>query len=423
MMRNRWLVELARLGSSMWLRASAFAVMAVVLALVAGLATRWLPDVTGVELGQDAVQPILQILATSMLAVTTFSLTAMISAYASASAGTTPRATQLLIADPTSQNALATFLGSFVFAIVGIVALSTGYYGEQGRVVLYGGTLVVIVIIVVTLTRWIHHLTGFGRMADVLDRVEEAATATACAHARRPHLGGVAPVDVPAAAREVRADAPGCVTGIAMDELTAVAREHGLTIHVRVLPGVTVGWGGPLAWVEGALDDAVAARVRRAFRIEAHRTFEQDPRLGFVALAEIGSRALSQSTNDPGSAIEALNAVGRVLTRMLTAEVDPEVAHPRVHVPAVSLDDIIEDALRPVARDGAGVVEIGLRLQRVVGEVIAVASEEEAEALRAASRRAEERAHAGLVDAGDAELVARAARDARSTSAGSARHV
>ncbi|WP_062133984.1 DUF2254 domain-containing protein [Demequina aestuarii] len=408
-----WRTFVARLAQRIWFRLALFTVLALAVSLLGRFAGPALPEAWALDFGQDSVATILQILASSMLAVTTFSLTVMISAYSGAAAQTTPRATQLLLADNTSQNALSSFLGSFVFAIVGIVALSTSYYGERGRTLLFLGTLLVIAIVVATLVRWIHHLTNFGRMADVLDRVEKAAHDTVCAYATAPTLGGAAATDVPASARAIRADAAGCVTGIAVAALADAAERARLTVHVAALPGVMVGLGTPLAYVEGFADDGTADAVREAFRVEKHRTFEQDPRLGLVALSEIGSRALSPSTNDPGTAIEALNAIQRVLTDLLTTSADSEVAHPSLRVPTVSLEDLIEDALRPLARDGAGIVEVGLRVQRVLGDLIAIADSEAAASLRAASEHAEQRAVGGLPDEGDRDLITAAGAKAR----------
>ncbi len=214
-----WRTFVKRLPERMWFRLVVFAVGALALIGVAWTAGSVLPDNFPVDIGQDASLRILQILRSSMLAVTTFSLTAMISAYASAARGTTPRATQLLIADRTSQNALSTFLGTFVFSIVGIVALSTHSLAERGRSMLFLGTLVVIALVVATLLRWIHHLTGFGRVPDVLDRVEQAATRTIKAYARDPHLGGVAPVAVPDGAPTVLSQDVGYVTGVSIGHL------------------------------------------------------------------------------------------------------------------------------------------------------------------------------------------------------------
>lgn len=88
-----WRTILGRLKGRIWFRLALFATVALVLALV----TRWigplLPSAFAPQLGQNSVMTILQILASSMLVVTTFSLTVMVAAYASAAAVGTPRAT------------------------------------------------------------------------------------------------------------------------------------------------------------------------------------------------------------------------------------------------------------------------------------------------------------------------------------------
>jgi len=414
-----WRTFMARLPERIWFRLVVFSAAALILVGVASAAGPHLPSALAVDFGQDAALRILEILATSMLAVTTFSLTAMISAYAAAAQGTTPRATQLLVADRTSQNALSTFLGTFVFSIVGIVAISADSFTEEGRSVLFLGTLAVIAVVVGTLLRWIYHLTRFGRVPDVIDRVERAATDAIHAYARDPHLGGVAPVAVPDGALTVLAEQGGNVTGVDIGRLQRVADAAGVTVHLDAMPGALVGHGTALARVVGPLDDDAAAGIRVAFRVEKHRTYEQDPRLGLIALAEIGSHALSPAVNDPGTAIEVLGAVERVLTKLLTCEpAEEEAQFPRVHVPTVALEDLVEDAFRPLARDGAGLVEVGLRVQKVLGDLVRIAEGDGVrEVLMEASARACARAVRGLDDAGDVALVEAAAGEVTGTTA------
>lgn len=401
-----WRTLVKRLPDRIWFRLVVYAVTALALVAIARFAGPLLPSALAVDFGQDAALRILQILATSMLAVTTFSLTAMISAYAVAARGTTPRATQLLTADNTSQNALSTFLGTFVFSIVGVIALSTSIFTKEGRSLLFIGTLVVIAVVVGTLLRWIQHLTQFGQVPDVIDRVEHAATDAMRSFAREPHLGGVPPVAVADSALAVASESTGAVTGVAVHLLQDIADATDTTVHVVALPGAFVGRGTTLARVVGAMSEDDAARVRGAFRVEQHRTYEQDPRLGLVALAEIGSRAVSPAINDQGTAIEVLGAVQRVVTELLCGEAVEEVRCDRVHVPALSLDDLIEDVFRPLARDGAAMVEVGMRLQKVLGGLVDVArSDDDVAALRAASARAVDRAVRSLDDPRDVELV------------------
>lgn len=403
-------VFLAQMTRAVWFRASLFSVAAVLLALAAGFLEPVLPGLA-VDLGQGSVGDILQILASSMLAVTTFSLTAMVTAYSSASRVATPRATQLLVADPTSQSVLSTFIGAFVFSMVGIIALSTEYYGEQGRTILFAGTLVVIVIVVVVLLRWISHLGSFGRMADVIDRVESAAQRTTAQYAHRPSLG--ARTQDPRAVRgaSVRPGRAGYVTHIDLGRLEALAKARELTIHVRALPGTMVDTATPLALVAGTVDENVRFKVASAFHIEAHRSYDQDPRLGVIALSEIASRALSPATNDPGTAIDVLGALGRVFENMLRTDADEHTPYPHVTVEPVSLRDLVEDAFRPIARDGAGVIEVGIRLQKTLASLADIAGPPRGRAFTDAAVDARSRAQR-LLSRADAVSLRRAAASA-----------
>jgi uncharacterized membrane protein len=194
-MHSKWTWLAAQFSRTLWVRASLFCVLAVVTALVGMGLDPFIPgDLSGV-IGADAVDHILDILASSMLAVTTFSLTVMVSAYAVATSNVTPRAIRLLMQDTTTQNVLSTFLGSFLFSLVGIIALSAGAYGESGRVVLFVVTLGVIGLVVVTMLRWISHLSHFGRVADTTDRVEAATQRALQDRVARPFLGG-RPLDI-----------------------------------------------------------------------------------------------------------------------------------------------------------------------------------------------------------------------------------
>ena len=366
---------LARLTRTVWVRATLFALIAVSFALAAGFVGAVVPFRLVIELGQNSVGSLLQIIATAMLTATTFSITAMVTAYSSATTIATPRSTQLLIADPTSQNALSTFVGAFVFSMVGIIALSTGYYNDQGRTILFLGTLVIVAVIVVTLMRWIAHLAQFGRMADVIDRVERAAAASLTAYAAAPTLGARALVGMPVDAVPLWADEVGYVTRIDVAALDREAGKAGAQVFVGTTPGRQADRLHPLAHVAGGVDEAGLSAMRRAFRLTPHRDYEQDPRLGVIALAEIGSRALSPATNDPGTAIEVVSAFHRVFTVALEADPDPEVHFEHVWIEAPRLETLVTDAVRPLARDGAGIVEVQIRLQKCLAGLAAVSAQ------------------------------------------------
>ncbi|HET9032214.1 MAG TPA: DUF2254 domain-containing protein [Dokdonella sp.] len=372
--RLQWL--LLQLSRRLWVRATAFSVLGVVTALIALLVEQYIPDEIPAKIGADAVDSLLQIIATSMLSVMIFSLSTIVSAYASATSNTTPRATQLLISDSTAQNALATFLGAFLFSLVGIIVLQTGLYGDNGRVILYAVTLGVIVIIVLTLLRWTDYVLRLGRVGPTCDRVETVATNALRRRRASPYLGGqpreAGEAGYPEGAISIHTDSFGYVEHIDMQGLQNAAKEAEIDIYLIALPGHFAGAAQPLVRVMRLPEESCLNAIRNAFSISAARSFDQDPRFGVCVLSEIASRALSPAINDPGTAIDILSRGARLLALWSSnhpdaVEVDDQtIRYPNVHVPPVELEELFDDFFIPIARDGAGLVEVGIHLQKML---------------------------------------------------------
>lgn len=355
---------LRRLSKRIWVRATMFSLGAVATALLAGYVGPYIPYDPELTLAAGSVDGILNILAASMLAVTTFSLSIMVSAYASASANTTPRATRLLREDSVAQNTLATFVGTFLFSIAGIIGIVAGAYSGKGRIILFAATLIVLLIITVTLLRWIEQLGNFGRVSDTIHRIEAASLSAARLWGGKPRLGAGPPVPIPAAARAVAAAEVGHIENIDFEQLAAIAVRADLVIHILVQPGDFVHPARPLAYVSPGADDRLAGRIADCFATAPERAFDQDLRFGLVVLSEVASRALSPAVNDPGTAIEVIDAGVRVLLAFANASHRPcSEAYPRLHAPDLRTADLFEDFFNPIARDGSGMIEVQHRLQ------------------------------------------------------------
>ena len=374
----RWRWALGQMTRRSWFRATLFSVLGVATALLAILLRDAVPPSLPAKIGADSVDNILGIIASSMLAVTTFSLSTMVTAYGAASTGVTPRATTLVMEDSTTQNALATFIGSFLFSLVGIIALSTGLYGAQGRVVLFAVTIVMVILIVYTLLRWIDHLSKLGRVGETIDRVEAAAIDALQRRVRWPYLGGaqyLPQFDLPASALLVSSTDTGYVQYIDVEALGAIAQNLEADIYVEVLPGSFVHLGIPVARVmlhtelsEEARED-LKHKLLDALTIGVRRTFDQDPRFCLAVLGEIASRALSPATNDSGTVIDVIGRGVRCFTVWGTAAQDEESADEncrRVHLRALSTRDLFDDFFTPIARDGAGLLEVDIRMTKAL---------------------------------------------------------
>jgi uncharacterized membrane protein len=357
---------LARIGRILWLKAALFCVIAVAAALLAHWVGPLLPPPWVEVIGEDAIQDILSMLASSMLAVATFSLATMVAAIGSVTTNTSPRAAALLLEDRSAQNALSIFIGAFIFSIVGLIALSTEFYSPAERFVLFVETLVVIALVVLRLLKWVDQLSQLGKVAVVIDRVEEATRRAL--RERLPHLGGTPAGTEDSHGAPVTSDVIGYVRHIDVEQLHKRAETSGYRIHLEAMPGDFIAPSHPLARVPDIddLSEEDAAALRACFTIGDTRTFEQDPEFGLVVLAEIASRALSAAINDPGTAIDVIGTATRLLAdwHATSGEGGESARYHRVHVPPIPPAKLFDDIFRPIARDGAALVEVGIALQK-----------------------------------------------------------
>lgn len=410
-MKSVWQWVLLQKLGEVWVRISIYGFIGLATAVVAGVLAPLIPSLNRESVDRDTVLTMLQILSSSMLAVTTFSVSVMVTAKFNAAGGATPRVTALLKNDRTSQNVLATFVGAFVYSLVSIIGLQLSAYGAGGRLILLVVTVAVLVAVVVQLVRWINHLGTFGLMSDTIERITEAAEKALQVRMSDPFLGG-RPLTMEfdaavAAGRPVRSNRVGYVQMVDMEALNTVAERAGVSFALTALPGAFVHTGQQVGVVlsPGTLSDTACAEMCKAFAIGATRTYEQDPRFGVLTLTEIASRALSPAVNDPGTAIDVLGRQLRVLSHW-QARATPELRFRSVMVKGLELDDLMSDAFGAIARDGAGLVEVQVRLQKMLIGLVRQAPDIYGKHALRVSHRAVGHAGAALILEADKERLA-----------------
>jgi uncharacterized membrane protein len=184
-----------------------------------------------------------------------------------------------------------------------------------------------------------------------------------------------------------------------------VAAGEGGRVAVLVLPGSFVDPSRSLARVTGIDDADDLATIVRSFTIGDQRSFDQDPRFGCCVLAEIASRALSPGINDPGTAIDVIGRGVRLFAEWLAPEpaergsdtAGDEVSFPNVWVPPLATADLLDDFFDPIARDGAALAEIQIKLQKGFLTLRAIGGERLQATLERHALRALAHAEAALV--------------------------
>lgn len=373
---KKW--QLRSFFRQIWLRVTLFSLLGLLTALCGLWFNEYVPDSWVEKVGADAVDSILTILASSMLAVTTFSLSTMLGAFSSASSSATPRATQLLIQDHTTQNVLSTFVGAFVFSMVGIISLQTEMYGARGQVIIFVVTLAVVVFVVFTLLRWISHLMKFGRLGETTERVERVAERALRQQATQP-FSGAQPLpeqwQPTVAYRKIYSPLTGYVQHIDVLALAQLCTEPDQAIYCVVQPGSFVSTAAVIAYSLG-LPAESDALVDDAFVLGVARSFDQDPRFALCTLSEVASRALSPAVNDPGTAIDVISRGARLFADFDALRSDQrfetEMSLLSVFLAQPTDQELFDDFFTPIARDGASLVEVLLVLLNALEQLALV---------------------------------------------------
>ena len=362
---------LNRLRERLWVKPVIACVLSVAGVLLAHAADAVAIDWKVPEIAQGSIIDLLKVIAASMLGVATFAVASMVAAYASTGQSATARAFPLVVADDVSQNALSIFVGAFIFAIVALSATTNDYFGKPGRFTLFVLTLLSLIIVVLVFVRWVDSIARLGRLGSVIDKVEQATAEAMARRRQHPCLGGLA-AGGPPRGLAFHSDRNGALQRVDVPALQRLAARCKVRITLAVLPGTMIVPSRPLGYVLPDLDEGdpiELEQLRKAFTIGPLRHFDEDPRFGLIVLAEIGCRALSPAVNDPGTAIGVLNSLHRLFAAWADPAEPAAPEHDRIEVPALSIDDMFEDVFPALARDGAGLIEVALRVQRVLGEL------------------------------------------------------
>lgn len=377
----------SRIRERLWIKPLALCVLSVGGTFIAMLADdAGLSDILP-EVNPESVESLLSIMASSMLVIATFSVGSMVAAYASASAGATPRSIPLIISDDVTQNALSTFIGAFIFSIVSLIAVQNGLFYSAGLFAIFGLTLLVFTIVILTFVRWVDRIARLGRVVNTIEQVEKAAREALDRRRHAPTLGAleVSPSQFTGEGFPVFSPIVGYVQHIDLEIIQSHAETLNCRVLVTALPGAFVSARRPLLSVEG-FEAGESEVFSDAFTIGQNRAFEDDPRFGLIALSEIADKALSPGINDPGTAINVIGAMVRLFTLWQSPPEKDKlkaVTYDRVSVPKLLLSDLFDDAFTAISRDGAGFVEVSVRLQKA----LCVLSESDDAEMVAAARK------------------------------------
>jgi uncharacterized membrane protein len=368
-----------------------YALMALVAVASAILFGDYIPDSVTGFVGAEAMDAILTTLASSMLAVTTFSLSIMAAAMQGASGTLTPRSRLVLRQDGETQSVLSAFVGAFVFSLVTIILRATPLVGEKERFVLFCASVLVVCLVLVAIIRWIRRLETLGATDDTVLKLQARAEAAMKAYGAAPSLGAHvwtrAERDGMRGKSCIAAKRDGYVQQIMEELLQEVAKENDIFVYVAVSTGDYVVEGQPLVYADGSenLEITDQAKLREAVFLQQARGFDQDPQLGVTVLTEVASRALSPAVNDVQTAVDIVHRLSSVFLKAENGAHELRCSH--VWIIPQALEEMFAASFDVIARDGADAGELMAAIVESLGRIEAMGQGELPKLARATAAR------------------------------------
>lgn len=322
---------------SFWFVPTLFGVSAVVLALALTEVDRLLlaGNVNSIpfvaDLSATGGRAILTVIGGTMLGVAATSFSITISVLATTSSAYGPRLVRNFMADRGNQVVLAVLTSTFLYTLVVLRAVRTEQDSTSAFVPVIAVTFAVVLALcdVAVLVYFIHHIASSVQVTTLQARVMKELLAVIDLlypeEAKRATERG--PLDEMRVQETYFSSTSGYVQYVDIDALVAWAESNDTVVHVLAPPGTHVLEGEPIARAVGfdlpagvarTKDDANARAkaIARAISIDAPRTPHQDLIFAAQGLTEIGVRGLASGTNDPYTAVAAIDALGSALVRL-----------------------------------------------------------------------------------------------------------
>jgi uncharacterized membrane protein len=362
---------LYRLKEKLWIKPLLLCVLSIACVFAAKTADSFLDSKHIPDINAESVETLLSIMASTMMVIATFSAGTMVNAYSSAGHSSTPRSLSLIISDDVSQYALSVFVGAFIYSAVAITAMHLAFFDTAGIFILFCLTCTVFVVVILTFIRWVDSVARLGRVESTVLKVEQATKRAIEHRIKTPYLGAIPQHDAAVqGSHAIYTDEVGYIQLVDIARLQQLCEKEDLFINLNMLPGEFVTPERPVGFAtEAGFDKEILC----AISIDPMRSFEADPRYGFIVLAEIASRALSPAVNDHGTAIKIITSITRLLLLWHSTERvnktdsqnnSHEPKYNRVSVPELSINDIFDDAFTSISRDSNNNIEVAIRIQK-----------------------------------------------------------
>ena len=386
-----------RLRLSLWLLPAMFALAAAVLADVLSAVDRGLPPDGGIPFfifsgTADGARAMLSTIAQSMLTFTGLVFTITMLVLQLASSQLSPQVMRTFLRDRGNQIVLGLFVATFVYTLFVLSEVRAPAGGDNGFVPAFSIWVAFALLLasVGAFIYYIDHMAHAIRASSVISSIWAETTTTIDRLFPEPAVDEPdAHGDFPRVARpDLVLTAPDAGVVVAVDEkrLCAAVAVGDRALELVPAVGDFITEGGLLARLWGDWDREAAEHARGAIGVEQERTLDQDAAFGFRQLVDIAIRALSPGTNDPATAVQALDRIHDLLRRLAVRRFPAPVravnGQVRLLFHRPDWDEYVRLGLDEIRLAGGTQLQVTRRLTAILSDLAAVAPEDRQTAIQ-----------------------------------------
>lgn len=303
-----------------------------------------------------------------------------------------PRVMRTYLRDRKNQVVLGLFVATFLFSLV-VLREVRSPDGDEGFVpgVSVWVSFALLVASIGAFVFYIDHMAHAIRASTVIANIgDETREALDRLYPEDGDDRGAEPgaAGIGTLVREIHAERPGVLIGVDDDSLVVAVQQHGMAVEVVPMVGDFVTRGSVLFRLfahepperagepERArdLDD----QLRDGITLGQERTMQQDLGFGIRQLVDIGARALSPGTNDPTTAVQAIDQVHDLMRQLVRRPFPSSIRRDdegdvRVVRPTPRWEDFVALAFDELRLYGAGHLQVTRRLAFALQDLASIA--------------------------------------------------
>ncbi len=415
-----WLNTLReRLRLSLWFVPAVFAVVAVVLALLLVALDSSLAEKGNAVFmfggTAEGARSVLSTIAQSMLTFTGLVFTITMLVLQLASSQLSPRVMRTFLRDRGNQSVLGLFVATFVFTLLVLREVRGPAPGQEGFVPAISIWVAFVLLLgsIGAFVWYIDHMAHAIRASTVIASIwSETVSAIDRLYPEMIGERGAPPEEMPdLGPPAVVLKSPGAGVLVTVDEgaLMRATDEDGRFVEIVPSVGDFIPAGAPFARLWGAWDREAADELRGALGLGSERTLDQDAAFGIRQLVDVAIRALSPGTNDPTTAVQALDRIHDLLRRLADRRFPPSLRveddRPRLILHRPGWEDYVRLGIDEIRLAGEGQLQVLRRLRAVLDDLVDATPPSRRPVLAAEAASLDAAVDRGLADPADRVLA------------------